>query len=100
MELIKQKGPNIDLLSILDKNYLKPISNNYVNFKYNKDLYYDPLSKNTLAADSIQSKAARPSFESSQYIEDDFAKMTSSMAAEMVQDMVAQPDCFGESRPR
>ena len=95
MELIKQKGPNIDLRSILDKNYLKP-----VNLKYNKNLYYYLLSKNTLVAYSIQPKAARPSFESSQYIEEDFAKMTSPMAAELTQDTAAQPDYFSESRPR
>lgn len=92
MELIKQKGPNIDLHSILDKNYL----NNNVNLNYNKKLYYYLLSKNTLAADSIQPKVARPSFESSQYVD----KMGSPKAAEMVQDVVAQPDYFGESRPR
>lgn len=100
MELINQKGPNIDLHSILEKNYLKPISNNYEYFKYNKNLYYNLLSKNTLVADSIQPKAARLSFESSQYIEEDFSKMTSPMAAEVTQDAAAQPDYFGESRPR
>lgn len=100
MELIQQKGPYIDLRSIMGKNSLKPISNNYENFKYNKNLYYSIILKNTLAADSIQPKAARPSFESSQYIGEDFAKMSSLKAAEMVQDVVAQPNSFGGSRPR
>lgn len=98
MELIKQKGPNIDLRSILDKNYLNPISNNnnYVNLKYNKDLYYYLFQKNTPAADSTQPKAARPSFVSSRYSQ----YIEQMKAAEMVQDVTAQPNYFGERKPR
>lgn len=90
MELIKQKGPNIDLHSILDKNY-------YEYLGYNKNLYYNLLSKNTPAADFTQPKTARTSFESFQYFQYIIDKMK---AAEMVQDVAAQPDYFGDSRSR
>lgn len=96
MELIRQKGPNIDLSSIFDKNYLNPVSNDYVNLEYNKNVYYYILSKNTPAADSIQPKAARPSFEASQYVD----KMGSPKAAAMIQDVAAQPNYTGEGRTR
>lgn len=99
MEQIKQKEPYIDLHSILDKE-IEPISNNYEHIKYSKSLHDYLLMKNTPVADYIQPKVARPSFESSQYIEEDFTKLSLQKAAEMVQDVSVQPDYFGESRPR
>lgn len=85
MDRIQKSGPNISLHTILDKQYLKLNSQNYVNLMYNKDLFYYLLQKNTQAADFTQPKAARPSFESSQYIEEKLAEMASPRAAELTE---------------
>lgn len=68
--------------------YIKlfPISNDYfTNLNINKI-----IKEHTNAAEFNQPMATKPEFNSTQYIEDLLAKMTSSQAAEFVQDIAAQ----------
>lgn len=86
-------------IPISKENYFKQISKDSINLLPRKELYNNILKRSTEAAEYIQNQAAQ-SMDLIKQSSLPYIEMTSPMAAEMVQDAAAQPDYFGESRPR